>query len=102
MLAWVLYAIGSVMLLAGGATMVLGGALVVILPQLIIGGLILVGGLAIERWRYKPVLDQQPDPRWTDTGERFVDPATGKLTAVYFDPANGERHYLAVPTDPIR
>lgn len=95
MLAVVLYVIGALLLLAGGVTLVVGGALVVILPQLIIGGLILVVGLAIERWRYKPVLDQHPDPRWTDTGERFVDPATGKLTAVYFDPANGERHYLA-------
>lgn len=95
MLAIVLYVIGALLLLAAVVTVVMGGALVVILPQLIIGGLILVGGLAIERWRYKPVLDAQPDPRWSDTGERFVDHTTGKLVAVYFDPANGERHYLA-------
>ncbi|HET7930744.1 MAG TPA: hypothetical protein VFL63_05090 [Rhodanobacteraceae bacterium] len=97
MLAVVLYVIGALLLLAGGVTLVVGGALVVILPQLIIGGLVLVVGLAIERWRYKPVLDQRPDPRWTDTGERSVDPETGQLIAVYFDPANGERHYLVVP-----
>lgn len=99
MLAIVLYVIGALLLLAGGITLVVGGALAVIVPQLIIGGLILVVGLAIERWRYKPVRDEAPDPRWSDTGERFVDPESGKLTAVYFDPANGERHYLAAPAD---
>ena len=64
----------------------------------IIGGLLVLAvGLAIERWRYKPVRQERPDPRWTDTGERFVDPETGRLTAVYFDPVKGERHYLAAP-----
>ena len=64
----------------------------------ILGGLlVLVVGLAIERWRYKPVSGQRPDPSWTDTGERFVDPETAVLTAVYFDAVKGERHYLAAP-----
>ncbi|HEX5954270.1 MAG TPA: hypothetical protein VFY94_13935 [Rhodanobacteraceae bacterium] len=62
------------------------------------GALLLIVALAIERWRYKPIRVAGPDPHWTDTGERFVDPETGLTTAVYFDPASGERHYLAVPT----
>ena len=98
MLSIALYVIGGVLLAIAAVTLLVGGALVVFLPQLIIGGLLLVGGLAIERWRYKPVRDERPDPRWTDTGERFIDPETGALTAVYFDPANGERHYLVGPT----
>ena len=71
------------------------GVLVLFIPQLLIGGLILIIGLAIERWRYKSIQHTQPDPRWKDTGERFVDPETGLLTAVYFDASSGERHYLA-------
>jgi hypothetical protein len=67
-----------------------------LLPQLLIVGLLLVVGLAIERWRYKPVRREVPDPRWKDTGERFVDPETGLLTGVYFDQVRGERHYIAV------
>lgn len=94
MLMIALYVIGSILLLIAAVTLLVGGAFALFLPQLIIGGLFLIVALAIERWRYKPVSDQRPDPRWTDTGERFVDPETGVLTAVYFDPAKGERHYL--------
>lgn len=95
MLSIALYFIGVLLLLVAAVALLVGGALMLFLPQLIIGGLILVVGLAIERWRYKPVRAERPDPRWTDTGERFVDPETGLLTAVYFDAAKGERHYLA-------
>jgi len=96
-LAVIVYALGGLLLLAGLIAIAFGGVLLAFLPQLLIGGLLLVVGLAVERWRYKPIArDTRPDPRWTDTGERFVDPETRLLTAVYFDPANGERHYLAV------
>ena len=90
-----LYVIGAILLLVAAVALLVGGALALFLPQLIIGGLFLIVALAIERWRYKPVQSASPDPRWTDTGERFVDPETGVLTAVWFDAAKGERHYLA-------
>jgi hypothetical protein len=95
MLPIVLYVLGGLMLIGAGIA-ALTGILVMLLPQLIVGGLLLVVGLAIERWRYKPLLRSGPDPRWKDTGERFVDPGSGELTAVYFDPQRGERHYLVV------
>ena len=94
MLAVTLYLIGGLMLLAALAA-ALTGVFAALLPSLLIGGMLLVLGLAIERWRYKPVRRERPDARWKDTGERFVDPESGQLTAVYFDPASGERHYLA-------
>ena len=50
----------------------------------------------IERWRYKPLADRSPGPDWAATGERFVDPETGKLVTVYYHPANGERRYVAL------
>lgn len=96
MLTIALYVIGALLLLIAAVALLVGGALALFLPQLVIGGAFLILALAIERWRYKPVSAARPDPRWTDTGERFVDPETGVLTAVYFDPAKGERHYLAV------
>ncbi|MGN6790149.1 MAG: hypothetical protein ACTHJP_11565 [Rhodanobacteraceae bacterium] len=96
MLMIALYVIGALLLLIAAVALLVGGALALFLPQLVIGGAFLILALAIERWRYKPVSAARPDPRWTDTGERFVDPETGVLTAVYFDPAKGERHYLAV------
>lgn len=101
MLPVVLYVIGGVLLL-GAVLAAITGLFAMLLPQLIVGGLLLVVGLAIERWRYKPVRAARPDPAWTDTGERFVDPETGLLTAVYFDAAKGERHYLAVSGATVR
>ena len=91
------YVVGGVLLLIGAIALLVGGVLAVFLPQLILGGAFLILALAIERWRYKPVRAAGPDPGWTDTGERFVDPETGLLTTVYFDAAKGERHYLATP-----
>ena len=31
---------------------------------------------------------------WRPTDERFVDPESGKLLTVWFDPATGERRYV--------
>jgi hypothetical protein len=95
MLPIVLYVVGG-LLLVGAAVAVLTGVMVALLPQLIVGGVLLVVGLAIERWRYKPLLRGGLDPRWKDTGERFIDPESGQPTAVYFDPQRGERHYVVV------
>jgi hypothetical protein len=95
MLPIVLYVAGGLLLL-GALIAALTGLMVALLPQLLFGGLLLVVGLAIERWRYKPLLRTGPDPRWKDTGERFVDPGSGQLTAVYFDPMGGERHYVVI------
>jgi hypothetical protein len=57
--------------------------------------LVLIVGLSIERWRYKPLAERSPGPDWTATDERFVDPETGKLVTVYFHPGTGERRYVA-------
>ena len=55
---------------------------------------ILLVGLLIERWRYKPLAERPPGPDWQRTEERFVDPETGKLVTVYFHPSTGERRYI--------
>ena len=39
---------------------------------------------------------------WRPTDERFVDPESGKLVTVWFDPATGERRYVdEAPADRI-
>ena len=60
-----------------------------------LGRLLVAVGVAIERWRYKSLADRPPGPNWVATGERFVDPETGKLVAVYHHPGTGERRYVA-------
>lgn len=51
--------------------------------------------LAVERWRYKPILDAPPGDPWRATAERFVDPASGRLVTVWEDPRTGRRAYVA-------
>ncbi|MDE2294128.1 MAG: hypothetical protein KGL36_01575 [Gammaproteobacteria bacterium] len=96
MLPIVLYVLGAALLVGAGVA-ALTGLFVVFVPQLLLAGVLLIVGLAIERWRYKPLIESGPDGAWTDTGERFVDPASGRLTAVYFDPRDGARHYVVAP-----
>jgi len=55
---------------------------------------ILLTGLVFENRRYKRVLDTAPGTGWQATGERFVDPDSGKLVAVFFNAATGERRYV--------
>ena len=83
------------LLVAGGVAM----AVLCIFPAAIgLGawGVILLIGLLIERWRYKPLSERSPGPDWAATGERFVDPETGKLVMVYYHRASGERRSVAL------
>jgi hypothetical protein len=89
------FALGVVLTLAGavaGAACSSGTALRLALP-----GLVLMGGVLCERWRYKPLAEDRPGREWLATEERFIDPESGKPVTVYYDPASGERRYVASP-----
>ena len=89
-----LYVVGG-LLAAGGLALALLGCFPA--AAVVAGwGVILIIGLLIERWRYKPLAERSPGPDWTATDERFVDPETGKLVTVYYHPASGERRYVAL------
>ena len=62
---------------------------------LILDGALIVGGTIFERGRYKPKIDLESG-KWTETGENFQDPTTGKLMKVVFNPATGERDYVEI------
>jgi hypothetical protein len=70
-----------------------GGAV----APLFVWGIILAGGIAIERFAYKPELDRPPGPGWVRTEEKSVD-ARGVVT-VWFNPATGERAYVRAPAE---
>ncbi|MGH7044883.1 MAG: hypothetical protein ACREE2_00665 [Stellaceae bacterium] len=61
--------------------------------RLALPGLILVGAVVVERWRYRGLAGGLPGPGWHTTGERFIDPETGRLVTVYYRPSTGERRY---------
>jgi hypothetical protein len=58
--------------------------------------LVLFVGVVFERRRYKRILDAPPGAGWTATEERFIDPASGVATQVYFNAQTGERAYVKV------
>lgn len=91
MLRKALIAIGVLLVLAGIVNALAGFG-----PPslfLFVIGAILVIGVIYEPWRYKKIVSR-PQAGWQPTGERFIDPETGRLTEVYYDAATGQRHYV--------
>ena len=62
--------------------------------RLLIPGLVLIAALLIERWRYRCLAGDRPGPGWVATGERFIDPESGRLVTVFYRPSTGERRYV--------
>ena len=63
--------------------------------QALVGGAIVVLGMLFERWRYHN-RNTPADADWQPTGERFVDPQSGKNVEVLYDPQSGERQYREI------
>jgi hypothetical protein len=63
--------------------------------QALIVGAIIVLGTLFERWRYNN-RNASVDGDWQPTGERFVDPGSGKQVEVLYDPQSGERRYREI------
>jgi hypothetical protein len=63
--------------------------------------LLIVGVVALITGLFEPLYGQtrrvQPGGDWRATDERFVEPDTGELVVVWFNPATGERRYVAAP-----
>jgi hypothetical protein len=64
------------------------------LPFAIVPAILLVG-LLVERYVYKPIRLEPPGPGWDRTAEKFVDPRSGQTVVVYFNARTGERRYVA-------
>ena len=67
--------------------------------QTLIVGAIFVLGTLFERWRYNNK-NAPTDADWQVTGERFVDPESGKSMEVLYDPRSGERQYREITRKP--
>lgn len=92
MLRWTVFALGCLVLVLALAAAIGGSGPEWI--QLAVLGAVLVAAVLFERWRYSRPARGRPDPQWQATGERFIDPETGKRMAVYFDPETGRRLYV--------
>jgi hypothetical protein len=88
----------GVLALIGGIGLALAGILTGLVFYLGVNGAIVIAALLFERGRYRPKI--MPGGKWEETGERFVDPSTGHLMKVRYDPQTGARDY--VPVNPPR
>lgn len=94
MLRAALFVLSAILLAAAGWSAIAGCGLGVVL-RLGVPGLVLLLALVVERWRYNRVTARPPGAGWVATNERFVDPESGKLVTVFYQPATGERRYVA-------
>ena len=93
----VLIWIGAALVLAGLCLLVFAGLPGGFLPLAL--GAVLLLALAIERYGYKRVEHTIPGADWQPTGERFRDPDSDTLVAVYYHPRTGRRAYVRI-TEP--
>jgi hypothetical protein len=91
--------LGVLLLAASAIAIVFAAPLPVILGPAI-AGLVLTVGALFERVSYKKIAATPPGRGWVATGERFVDPASGRLVEVHFRPETGERSYVDGGTAP--
>jgi hypothetical protein len=82
--------LGVLALLVGLALVGLGLAAAGGLQLIVLGAVVLLG-VALEARRYRGGVGPG---RWQETSERFVDPSTGRLTEVQYDPSTGQRRYV--------
>jgi hypothetical protein len=83
----------SLLTVAIGVSLCLKGAAAFGGIQTLIGGGVILIGTLFERWRYKNRNASARDGNWQVTGERFVDPESGREMEVLYDPDSGERRY---------
>lgn len=63
----------------------------------LVPALALTLGVIYERKPYKAILDAVRAGNWRNSGERFVDPETKRVVAVYINPGNAKRIYVGQP-----
>ena len=89
---WLIAIVAVLLVLAVGVSVLWGPALI---GPIIILSVVLIG-LVFENFRYRSLAQSAPGGNFSATGERFVDPESGKLIEVHSDPATGARRYVAV------
>ena len=57
-------------------------------------GLAIGAAVIFERDRYRKDAPGAPPPPWMETGERFIDPQSKRLVAVWTHPESGARRYV--------
>ncbi len=86
----------GVLAVIGAIALALAGIVAGLVFYLFVNGAIVLAAILFERGRYRPAFT--PGGPWQETSERFVDPTTGQLMKVRYNPQTGARDY--VPVEP--
>ncbi len=76
-----------------GALLISAGQAIPAAIELLGSGLVVSLALIFERRGYRPQVNRSVG-RWEATSERFVDPVSGHLIEVLYNPDTGERDYV--------
>jgi hypothetical protein len=88
----------GVLAVVGAIVLALAGIITGLVLYLFVNGAIVIAALLFERGRYRPAVSQ--DGPWQETAERFLDPTTGQLMKVRYNPETGARDYVPVSPQP--
>ena len=88
----------GVLAVIGAIALALAGVVAGLVFYLFVNGAVVLAAVLFERGRYRPVVTSAGP--WQETGERFVDPTTGQLMKVRYNPQTGARDYVPVETHP--
>ncbi len=78
---------------AVGVVMIATGSAIPAAIELLATAVVVVLALLFERRGYRPDVNRAQGP-WEETSERFVDPVSGHLMVVRYNPETGERDYV--------
>ena len=88
----------GVLAIIGAVVLALAGIISGLVVYLFVNGAVVIAALLFERGRYRPTVT--PGGKWEDTEERFIDPSTGQLMKVRYNPQTGAREYVPVEPPP--
>ena len=88
----------GVLAVIGAIALALAGIVVGLVFYLFVNGAIVLAAVLFERGRYRPTITSGGP--WQETSERFVDPTTGQLMKVRYNPQTGARDYVPVEPHP--
>jgi hypothetical protein len=88
----------GVLAIIGAILLALAGVITGLVLYLLVNGAVVIAALLFERGRYRPAVS--PDGPWQETAERFVDPTTGQLMKVRYNPQTGARDYVPIAPRP--
>lgn len=93
MLRRLLIAYGILDLVVAAVLLFVVQAPVIVVIYLAVNGALIAGGILFERRGYHPRVNRAQGS-WQPTGERFVDPTSGQMLEVRYNPETGERAYV--------